>query len=190
MIRAHKIRLNPTVEQAAWLTTCSHISRAAYNWGLAEWQAQHAAGGKPSVMGLKKQWATEIEACRPWARAGCRDAYTEALFNLGDAFSRFFKGQNSYPTFKKRHKSRLSFGLANDKFAVDGHTAKLSKIGAVNMAETLRFVGKIMRGNVSLSAGHWYLSITVEIENAPREATGRTVGIDVGLKTLAVTSDE
>lgn len=190
MIRAHKIRLNPTVEQAAWLTQCCHVNRAAFNWGLAEWKRQYQDGQKPSAMQIKKKWNAEIDEARPWARETCRDAYASAFESLGDAFVRFFRGQNDYPSFKKRGKSRMSFTLANDKFAVEGHDAKLPKIDVVNMAEVLRFVGKIVKGTVSLKAGRWYLSITVETPDVQRAKTGRRVGIDVGLKTLAVTSDD
>ncbi|NJM39672.1 MAG: transposase [Anaerolineae bacterium] len=188
MIRAHKIRLNPTDEQAAFLTKCCHTNRAAYNWALAKWQEWRAMGAKPSAMELKRLWNDQIDRLRPWARESFRDAYASAFDNLGDAFSRYFAGQNDYPKFKKRGKSRMSFTLANDKFSVEGYTAKLPKIGAANMAEALRFAGKIVRGTVSMHAGHWYLSITVQMSDAPRAKTGRRVGVDVGLKTLAVTS--
>lgn len=87
---------------------------------------------------------------------------------MGDAFSRFFKGQNDYPIFKKKNKSRESFSIANDKFSVGDHWVivpilgqfLLGKqqsdgtlpqkirnkhkykrgLGKVNMAESLRFV--------------------------------------------------
>jgi len=193
MIRSHKIRLNPTPEQADWLTQCCHVNRAAYNWALAEWQDQYDLGGRPSALEMKRLWNSQIDIACPWARDACRDAYTSAFFNLGDAFDRFFKGQNEHPKFKKRKKARMSFTLANDRFWVDGNVAKLPKIGQVNMTEALRFDGKIVRGTVSLKAGHWYLSVTVEmvdlVSTSPRSKTERRVGIDVGLKSLAVTSD-
>ncbi len=44
-----------------------------------------------------------------------------AFEDLDDAFSRFFKGQNAYPTFKKKNKSRESFSIANDKFSLGDH---------------------------------------------------------------------
>ena len=189
MIRAHKIRLNPTPEQAEWLAYCCHVNRAAYNWAVAEWTAQYKAGGKPSAMALKAKWNSEIDTVRPWVRESCRDAYTSAFFDVDDAFSRFFKKQNRYPKFKSKKTARMSFGLANDKFRVTGQEARLPKIGLVNMAEALRFSGKIVKGTVSLKAGRWYLSVTVEMPERERQRTGRQVGIDVGIKSLAVTSD-
>jgi len=56
MIRAHKIRLNPTPEQAHFFECCAGVARFVYNWGLEQWKAQYEAGGKPSALELKKQF--------------------------------------------------------------------------------------------------------------------------------------
>jgi transposase len=47
-----------------------------------------------------------------------------AIIQLGNAFKNFFAGRASYPVFKKKGKSRDSFTLTNDQFAVDGSRAK------------------------------------------------------------------
>ncbi|HEX4203430.1 MAG TPA: helix-turn-helix domain-containing protein, partial [Ktedonobacteraceae bacterium] len=47
MIRAHKIRLNPTEEQKNYFARAAGIARFVWNWALAEWDRQYQAGEKP-----------------------------------------------------------------------------------------------------------------------------------------------
>ena len=83
----------------------------------------------------------------------------------------------------------MSFYLANDKFSVHGHTLHVPKLGDVNMTEELRFGGKIMSATISYRAGWWFVSIAVEVEHETPHHSGGTVGIDLGIKTLATCSD-
>jgi len=50
MQRAHKVRLNSTLEQARWLRQACGVARFAFNWALAEWKRQYEEGGKPSQL--------------------------------------------------------------------------------------------------------------------------------------------
>jgi len=57
------------------------------------------------------------------------------------------------------------------------------------MAEELRFDGKVMSGRITYTAGHWYLAVQVEIEHEEVEPSPQVVGVDLGIKHLAITSD-
>ena len=60
----------------------------------------------------------------------------------------------------------------------------------MKMAEPLRFNGKIMSGTVSCVAGKWYISIAVDVQkDLTLPKTGKFVGVDLGLKDIAITSD-
>ncbi|MGH7811659.1 MAG: helix-turn-helix domain-containing protein, partial [Candidatus Binatia bacterium] len=61
MIKAHKIKLNPTPEQEDYFKRAAGCARLAYNWALAEWRREYEAGGKPSALELKKRF-NEIKA--------------------------------------------------------------------------------------------------------------------------------
>ena len=103
------------------------------------------------------------------------------------------------------------------RFILDQREAKSDrgklrrKLGTVNLAEKLRFVEegkasaptkkrqrrkqviceqvKILGATVSGEAGHWYLSIQVEITKPLSPTPSPVVGVDVGLKQAAVVSD-
>ena len=53
MIRAHKIRLNPTPAQVNYFAKAAGTSRFVWNWALAEWDRQYQAGEKPTAFKLK-----------------------------------------------------------------------------------------------------------------------------------------
>jgi putative transposase len=133
-----------------------------------------------------------------WAYEVAKDVCEGAFQDLGAALKNYFdsksgkrKGEKTgFPSFKSKRKSKQSFRLNNDKFKVDGHEIRIPNLGWVNMAECLRFDGKIMGAVISRVADHWFVSITVEIERLPRaEPTKDSVGVDMGLKTLATLSD-
>lgn len=81
-----------------------------------------------------------------------------AIIQLGTAFKNFFAGRAEYPRFKKKGKSRDSFTLTNDQFAVDGCRIRIPNLGLVRMRETLRFSGKILSATVSRTSGQWFVN--------------------------------
>jgi putative transposase len=114
--------------------------------------------------------------------------------NLGNAFKNFFEGQQTgravgYPRFKAKKRDKPSFYLANDKFRLGDHWVDIPKLGRVNMAEKLRFEGKILSGTVSKEASWWFLSVTVDLPDRPTVAAEAAVGIDLGINRLATLSD-
>jgi len=90
---------------------------------------------------------------------------------------------------KSKKRSRQSFYLANDKFTVGDHWIQVPKLGRVNMAESLRFSGKILSARISRQASWWFVSIVVEMPDAVPLNTHPPVGVDVGLNRLATLSD-
>jgi IS605 OrfB family transposase len=112
---------------------------------------------------------------------------------LGKAFTAFFEGQThgkqvGRPKFKSKKYSRPSFYVANDQFELGDHRMWIPKLGWVNMAENLRFQGKVTGARVTRTADWWFVSITVELPDEKPEQRTAAVGIDVGLNRLATLS--
>ena len=196
MQRAHKIRLNPTPQQTEYLRKACGTARFAFNWGLAEWQKEYAAGRKPSAYTLKRQFNAIKRKQFPWALDVSKCAVETGFRNLDDAFKRFFRRckngdtKKGYPRFKSKKRSKLSFRMDGTRVRIDGHWLKLEKLDKpINMAEVLRFNGEIKSVTISENAGHWYAAVNVEIEPPEHKHPQGAVGIDVGVRTLAVLSD-
>lgn len=198
MILAHRIRLDPNNVQASWLERCAGTARFTFNWGLARWQEQHAAGEKPSwqkingelnsVKSVEFPWMTEL----PWAITN------KALSDLGAAFTNFFHrvkfGQKpGYPRFKSRKRSTPSFAIEGRALHFDGKKIKIPKLGWVRTREALRFPGKVLSARFTKRAGYWYVSLQVEVDESRwsyphRCETQAVVGVDLGIVDLAVLS--
>jgi IS605 OrfB family transposase len=194
MIKAHKIRLNPTPEQGNYFARAAGTARFTYNWALAEWQRQSEAGGKPSALALRAQFNAIKKDQFPWAYSVTKCAVEGAFMDVAAAFKNFFEGRKAdrktgFPRFKSKKRSRQSFYLANDKFTVGDHWIDVPKLGRVNMSEKLRFSGKILSARISKQASWWFVAITVEIPDEVPLNTYPPVGVDVGLNRLATLSD-
>lgn len=194
MIHSHRIRLNPTPEQADYFARTAGTRRFVFNWGLAEWKRQFEAGGKPSAKALKKQFNAIKREQFAWVYEVTKCAVEGAFMDLAKAFKNFFEGHQAgrkvgFPKFKAKKRSREGFYLANDKFDVSGHWLKVPKLGLVNMAEKLRFAGKILSAYITRTADWWFVSITVDLPDAKQIPPSGQVGIDLGINRLATLSD-
>ena len=196
MHMTHKIALRPTAAQVDYFVRACGTARRVWNWALDEWVKQHAAGGKPNAMALKKQFNAIKYDLYPWLKDIHRDAHAQPFAHLGKAWSTFFAdikaGRRAHePRFKKKGRCRDSFYVANDKFSLDGKQIRLPKIGAVAMTEALRFEGKVLGATVSRSAERWFVAIQVDVLEhqtlRPRAGHG-VVGVDLGIKAAAITS--
>jgi putative transposase len=194
MIKAHQIRLHPTPGQANYFARAAGTARFIFNWALAEWKRQYEAGEKPSALALKKQFNSIRKEQFPWSYEVTKCAIEGAFMDMAAAFNNFFEGRKAgrktgFPKFKSKRRSRQSFYLANDKFQVGDHWIAVPKLGRVNMAENLRFQGKILSARISKTADWWFVSITIEMPDDVPENHNPPVGIDVGLNRLATLTD-
>lgn len=194
MIKAHRIRLHPTPEQETYFAKAAGTARFTFNWALAEWKRQYEAGEKPSALKLKKQFHVLRKQQFPWSYEVSKSVVEGAFMDVASAFKHFFEGRKTgrkrgYPKCKTKRKSKQAFYLANDRFTVGDHWIEISKLGRVNMAEKVRFSGKILSARVSKSASWWFISITVELPDARQPShTLPPVGLDAGLNRLATVS--
>ena len=204
MIISHKICLNPNNKQATYFAKAAGTARFAYNWALAEWLTQYAAWQddnsqpKPSQFSLRKQLNAIKREQFPWMLEVTKNAPQMAIIQLGNAFKNFFAGRAKYPQFKKKGKSRDSFTLTNDQFAINACRIRIPHLGSVRMRETLRFSGKILSATISRTADQWFASITVDSDQnylPPTENQGDAlslskgvVGVDLGVSALATLS--
>ena len=188
MIKAHKIRLHPTLEQANYFARAAGTSRFVWNWALAEWNRQYEAGEKPTALKLKKQFNQIRREQFPWTWEVTKNASDQPMLDLGKAFTAFFEGKARRPRFKSKKRSKPSFYLANDQFELGDHRIWVPKLGWVNMAEKLRFKGKVTGARITKTADWWFVSLTVGMPEVLPEKRQAAVGIDVGLNRLVTLS--
>jgi len=197
--RAYKTELDPNNKQCTMMGRCCGTARFVYNWGLTEWKQWYEDGKKPSEYSLRKHFNSVKDEVCPWVREVPYAVTEAALRNLGSAFKHFFRrvknGEKKvgYPKFKKRGRHN-SFQLRNTK--VEGDRVRLTSIGWGRLKERgyLPITDSGTKfgtyATISEHAGRWYISVQVE-EEIPDPVNDSTlvVGVDFGLKALAVCSD-
>ena len=189
VIRGHIIRLDPTDKQATYFAKACGVARLAYNWALAEWQIQYQADkayrddclakgieidiaklNKPSQGNLRKQLNAIKRTQFPFMLEVTKCSPQLAIMQLGDAFKRFFKGEATYPQFRKKGVNDR-FSLSNDQFKIDHKRIKIPNLGWVKMRENLRHTGKILSAKVFKRGENWFVSIAVKLEAVTNNMT-------------------
>jgi putative transposase len=191
MLRAHKIRLYPNNRQATYFSRACGVARFAYNWGLAEWKRRYDAGEKVNEGEIRKALNAIKREQFPWMYDVTKCAPQLAIKNdLNNAFTNYFQKRAKFPKFHKKG-VHDSFSVSNDQFTIDGMSVRLPRLGVVRLAEQLRYEGKIISATVSRAADRWHIAVQVEIPEPPIRLTGenQAVGVDLGVKTLAVLSN-
>jgi putative transposase len=188
MIRAHKIRLNPTPEQANYFARAAGTNRFVWNWALDQWNRRYESGEKPTALKLKKHFNEIRREQFPWTWEVTKNASDQPFLDLDKAFRAFFDGRARRPRFKSKKRSKASFYLANDQFELGDHRIWIPKLGWVNLAENLRFTGKVTGARITKTADWWCVSLQVEVPDAVPVKRPAAVGIDVGLNRLATLS--
>jgi len=196
--KSHKIRLYPNDVQKTYFKKACGVSRFAYNWALSRSIETYEKEGKSlSGYDLSKRFNAIKHVEYPWVTEITKWASQKALYNLHAAYKNFFKNikqgkKLGYPKFKKKNFSKESFYLGLNCVKLKDNRIKIPKLGWVKMAQRLRFTQcKIMSATISCTAGMWFVSITVEqhVPNVKPASSFPIVGVDVGIKSLAVTSD-
>ncbi|AJH17000.1 transposase, IS605 OrfB family (plasmid) [Bacillus mycoides] len=127
-----------------------------------------------------------------WLKEVDSIAIQSSVRNLADAYTRFFKKQNSAPHFKSK-KNNVQFYTTkqtNENIAVVGNKMKLPKLGLVRFAKSREVKGRILNATVRRNpSGRYFVSVLVEIEVQKLPKTSSYIGMDVGLKDFAILSD-
>lgn len=183
-----KLKLNDV--QKVIMAKHAGIARFTYNWGLATWQSLYNDGFKPNKFLLKKFFNNEVKTQLEWIKEKgiCQKITQYAFEQLGDAYSRFFKGLGKYPKFKKKG--------VNDSFTVDnsgkpipvgGVRVKLPAVGWVKTYEGLPHT-TTPKLTISRIADDWYIAFAYEVETESTPKSVDVVGVDLGIKELATLS--
>ena len=197
MILARKVRIIPNKEQEQQLWKSVGTARFIYNWTLARQEENYTLKGTSKNGGkfisdndLRKE-LTILKKTEEhkWLNELSNNVAKQAVKDACNAYKRFFKGQSEKPKFKSRRKSKPSFYNDNIKLKVKNNIVLIEKVGWVNTSEQLPIDVKYNNPRISYDGKYWYISVGIEVENPVVELTGESVGIDVGIKDLAVCSN-
>ena len=191
MILAKKVRLYPSETQEQKLWQSVGTARFIYNWTLAKQEENYKNGGKFISDGVLRKEITQLKKNElSWLNEVSNNIAKQAVKDACDAYKKFFKGLSDKPRFKTKKRSKKSFYNDNVKLNVkDNKLVNIEKIGWIKTNEQLPIGVKYSNPRISYDNKYWYISVGIEQEENQEELTDISLGIDLGLKDLAICSD-
>jgi len=193
MIKGLKIRLYPTPEQEQLMWKHIGSMRFVYNWALSRRSDEYKVSGKNlSAVDLGKE-LTQLKQTEElsWMYEISNATLKEAIRDLDKAYSSFFNGKG-FPRFKSRKRSKTKFYSRYDKLYFKENMVNLEKIGKVRCRHDygldLTQVQKFSNPRVSWNGRCWVLSVGVEALQEKQKLADVSLGIDLGVKQLAITN--
>ena len=200
--QAYKIELKPTVKQIKIIENTMGVCRYVYNLFVATNRENYTQDNADYMNGYEfSKWLNnKYRADNPdklWIWEASSKSVKKSIMNADTAYRNFMKGSAGFPKFKKRNGRPVSMYLPRNNLSdlkVERHKGKIPTLGWVRFKE----YGYVPYGDQSpvsvtiiRNAGRYYASFLFEIEQKKRfyEAKTEGIGIDLGIKNLAVISD-
>jgi len=191
MLKSYKYKLNPNEEQKVLLNKHFGSIRFAYNYFLNERKKEYETNKQSlnyydnarELTELKKQeeysWLNEINS----------QSLQVSLKHLDDAYNGFFKKRTGFPKFKSKH-TKNSFKVPQFVKLINGKL-KIPKFDEpIDVIFHRSFSGKIKQCTISKTpTNEYFVSILVETTHNVLPKTGKSIGIDLGIKDFVITSE-
>ena len=205
MIKGYRVMLLPNNKQKTKLFECASVSRFIYNWALWYEQTYYKFGyGYLNDSELRKI-LTQLKKSNDkfmWLNDYSNNITKQGIKDLCDSFHRFFSGESGYPKYKKKRETKPSFYVDTAKIVITSTHVKLEKLtdsrkqnkqkfNWIKLAEHGRIPinKKYINPRITFDGEHWWLSIGVETETIAKSLNNDGIGIDIGIKNLAICSD-
>ena len=190
--KAYKFRIYPNKAQAKLINKTIGCSRFVFNHFLSLWDHAYKETGKGLTYGTCSAKLPAMKKKFVWLKEVDSIAIQSSVRNLADAYTRFFKKQNSAPRFKSKKNNVQSYTTkqTNENIVVLGNKIKLPKLGLVRFAKSREVKGRILNATVRRNpSNRYFVSLLVKTEVQELPKTHSYIGIDVGLKDFAILSD-
>lgn len=193
MIKSYKIRIYPTKAQEQLMRKHIGACRYVWNYMLDYQQKLYEAGEKhlSAFSMIKLLTPLKNDGEHNWLYEVSNASLQTVCRDLHGAYDGFFKKRSGFPKFKSRKRSKPNFPARCDVlYFASEQLVNIEKLGKVKYKTD--FALPIGRGHkfsnprISFVNGKWMLSFGMECENQALVLTDKSMGIDLGIKDLAV----
>lgn len=190
MIKGFKVRIYPTKEQEKQIWKHINCSRFVWNYMLAEQEKKykatktHLTGFEMSNLLTKLKHEEEYR----WLSEVSASSIQKVCRNLWAAYQNFFNKKCKVPKFKSKKYAKPTYSVAESSFKISNGVVYIQKIGFIKYKSDLIFEENKKYKNVKITFvdGKYMLSFSCECENQALTLNKNSIGIDVGIKELAV----
>lgn len=190
--RTYKFRLYPNREQAELLARHFGCARFVYNYFLNQRKEQYRLTGKSDNFYAQERSLTELkkQEATAWLKEVNSQSLQFALRSLETAYTNFFKKRAKFPSFKSKH-AKNSFTVPQHVSIAGGRLFFPKFKEGIKCRVHREIMGKVGKVTISKTpSGKYFVSVFTEEEYVtPFKKTGKSVGVDMGLKDLLITSD-
>ena len=193
MEKAYQYRIYPNKKQKELIAKNFGCVRFVYNHYLAKRiETYRNANETLSFYGCCKD-LTNLKSEYEWLKEVDSTSLQSALKDLDSAYQKFFKEHSGFPKFKSKKTRRYSYKSkrVGNNIEFCRNSIKLPKLGRVKIRDKQIPQGRILNATISqVPSGKYYVSLCcTEVETKHYESTGSAIGIDLGLKEFAITSN-
>lgn len=190
MERAYKFRIYPNKEQEILIQKTFGCVRFVYNHFLDRRIKAYEADKTTLNYYECSAELTKLKKELEWLKEPDKCALQTALKNLDVAYQKFFKEHTGYPKFKSKKDRHNSYKTNSNIAFIDGKI-KLPKLGKLKVRDKQVPQGRILNATVSQTpSGKYYVSLCcTDVDIPVLDRTDKSVGIDLGVKDFAITSD-
>lgn len=204
MVKSIKVRLNPNNKQLTKLFQYAGCARFAYNRVIVRQQENYKQGNSFLLDNDLRKEFTQLKKSEEykWLNDVSNNVTKQAIKDACNAYKNFFKGQCKYPKFKSKKHSTPSFYQDTGKIQfIDTHVKvegfsmskrrNKQKLNWIRLCEKERIPinCKYLNPRFTYDGLYWYVSIGIEVDDNNNLPSNDGVGIDLGIKNLAVCSD-
>ena len=199
--RSVKIRLLPTKEQEVLFWKSVGVARWSYNYFLSEsyrvyqeWLEDNSKPKYISEKDVRKYINNHLKkTTHTWLKDVGSNVMKQGVKDANIALQRFFKHNKGYPKFKSKKHSKPSFYVNYEHLNRLPNGFQGERLGYVKTKESLPKIGKnqkYVNPRISFDGRFWYLSISFEVSRVDTKLLDNRLGIDLGIKELAVVSNQ
>ena len=193
MEKAYKFRFYPTKTQIAILNCTFGCVRYVYNHFLGLKQELYNKEKKSISYNQCSKALTVLKQEKEWLKDVDKFSLQNSLKDLDKAYKNFFSGKG-YPKFKSKKDNRKSYrtNYTNNNIEFLDKWIKVPKLGKLKIRDRMKLQGRIINATITQTpSGKYYISLCcTDVEVKKLESTNKSVGIDLGIKNFALTSDE
>lgn len=207
MLRGYKTEIFPTVEQADKICHSIDICRWLYNEYIAKNRRLYSLYQRGCLDRNQKRFMSgydfdkyvnnKLKNCDEfaWITECGSKARKKAIMDAEMALKLFFQKKSRFPRFKKKNKQNMKIYFPKNgkgDWTVKRHWVQVPTIGKIRLKEFgyLPVGVTVKSGTVSRKAGRFYVSVVVDMpELHYAKPRGEPIGIDLGLKDLAILSN-
>lgn len=192
---SYKFRIYPNTTQTQQIQKTFGCCRFVFNYFLAERIEQYKTTGKSPTRFQKNNSLTALKKEIEWLREADATALQSSVQALDAAYQNFFRRVKNgekpgYPRFKSKHDHRQSYKSKCNIKVLD-KAVQLPKLGLVKCRVSKEVKGRILSATVSRNpSGKYFVALCcTDVDIQPLPPTGKAIGLDMGIKAFAITSD-